>query len=118
MGGLMAHAALLRKPDTFGAAIIFSPSYWFSPAIAEETKRTSLARGQRVYVYAGGKESESMLPQARAMFERFKPIVATNPGKLLVEVPEGEHNEAAWRAVLPNALCWRFDPACHTPRLH
>lgn len=64
MGGLMAHAAVLRRPDVFGGAIIFSPSYWFSPAIAEETARTTLKPGQYALIYAGGKESESMLPQA------------------------------------------------------
>jgi predicted alpha/beta superfamily hydrolase len=111
MGGLMAHAAVLRRPDVFGGAIIFSPSYWFSPAIAEETARTTLKPGQYALIYAGGKESESMLPQARAMFETFS---AQSPSTRLnvLEDPNAGHNEAAWRAVLPTALCWRFDPVC------
>lgn len=112
MGGLMAHAALLRRPDVFGGTIIFSPSYWFSPAIAEETARTPLRAGQRVYVYAGGEESESMLPEAKAMFERLR---AEPPGwldKRFAENPLAGHNEAAWRAALPAALCWRFAPIC------
>ena len=111
MGGLMAHAALLRHPEVFGGALIFSPSYWFSPAIAEETARTPLRPEQRVLVYAGGKESESMLPQARAMFEAFttrSPTARVN----FLEDPNAGHNEAAWRAVLPAALCFRFDPIC------
>jgi len=111
MGGLMAHAALLRRPDVFGGAIIFSPSYWFSPAIAEETARTPLKPGQYALIYAGGKESESMLPKARAMFETLS---AQSPSTRLnfLEDPNAGHNEAAWRAVLPTALCRRFDPVC------
>ena len=111
MGGLMAHAALLRRPDVFGGAIIFSPSYWFSPAIAEETARTPLKPGQYALIYAGGKESDAMLPQARAMFETFtqgSPATRLN----FLEDPNAGHNEAAWRAVLPTALCRRFDPIC------
>lgn len=111
MGGLMAHAALLRRPDVFGGAIIFSPSYWFSPAIAEETARTPLKPGQYALIYAGGKESDAMLPQARAMFETFtqgSPSLRLN----FLEDPIAGHNEAAWRAVLPTALCRRFDPIC------
>jgi predicted alpha/beta superfamily hydrolase len=112
MGGLMAHAALLRRPDVFGGAIIFSPSYWFSPAIAEETARTPLNSRQRVFVYAGGKESESMVPDAKAMFERFHASGDGEFQKAFVENPEGEHNEAAWRIALQGALCWRFGPIC------
>lgn len=112
MGGLMAHAALLRRPDVFGGAIIFSPSYWFSPAIAPETARTPLRPGQRVYVYAGGQESESMVPDAKAMFRRFEASGGGVLDKVFVEIPEGGHNEASWRAVLPAALCWRFAPIC------
>jgi predicted alpha/beta superfamily hydrolase len=111
MGGLMAHAAVLRRPDVFGGAIIFSPSYWFSPAIAEETAATPLKSGQRVYVYAGGMESESMLPQARAMFETFS-VRSPSTRLNFLEDPNAGHNEAAWRAALPTALCWRFAPIC------
>lgn len=111
MGGLMAHAAVLRRPDVFGGAIIFSPSYWFSPAIAEETARTPLKPGQNALIYAGGKESESMLPQARAMFETFS-VRSPSTRLNFLEDPNAGHNEAAWRAVLPAALCWRFAPIC------
>jgi predicted alpha/beta superfamily hydrolase len=111
MGGLMAHAALLRRPDVFGGAILFSPSYWFSPAIAEETARTPLKPGQYALIYAGGKESESMLPEARAMFETFS-VRSPSTRLNFLEDPDAGHNEAAWRAVLPTALCRRFDPIC------
>jgi predicted alpha/beta superfamily hydrolase len=112
MGGLMAHAALLRRPEAFGGAIVFSPSYWFSPAIGPETARTPLRPGQRVYVYAGGQESEAMVPDAKAMFRRFEASGGGVLDKVFVEIPEGRHNEASWRAVLPAALCWRFAPIC------
>ena len=111
MGALMAHAALLRHPEVFGGALIFSPSYWFSPAIAEETARTPLTPGQSALIYAGGKESESMLPQARAMFDTF--TVRSPSARLdFLEDANAGHNEAAWRAALPTALCRRFHPIC------
>ena len=111
MGGLMAHAAVLRRPDVFGGAIIFSPSYWFSPAIAEETGRTPLKPGQYALIYAGGKDSESMLPKARAMFETLS-VQSPSTRLNFLEDPNGEHNEGAWRTALPTALCRRFDPIC------
>ncbi len=115
MGGLMAHAAALRRPEVFGAALIFSPSYWFSPAIAEETARTPLVPGQRVYVYAGGRESDEMLPQAEAMAGRFHARGPVPYATRFVTNPMGRHQEAAWRAALPAALCWRFALPCAGP---
>ncbi|MGL6289074.1 MAG: alpha/beta hydrolase [Silanimonas sp.] len=112
MGGLMAHAAVLRHPEVFGGALIFSPSYWFSPAIAEETARTPLRAGQRVFLYAGGAESESMVPEAKAMFERLRAAPPLMLDKDFVENPLAGHNETAWRAALPAGLCWRFAPIC------
>jgi predicted alpha/beta superfamily hydrolase len=112
MGGLMAHAALLRRPDVFGGALIFSPSYWFSPAIAEETARTPLRPQQRLYLYAGGSESASMLSDSKAMYERFRASGGGKFEKVFIEYPEGEHNEGAWRMVLRGGLCWRFEPIC------
>jgi predicted alpha/beta superfamily hydrolase len=112
MGGLMAHAAVLRRPGVFGSALVFSPSYWFSPAIAEETARTALKPGQRVYVYAGGAESEAMLPDARAVVAHLRASLPEGAALELVESPEAGHNEAAWRAALPGALCWLYRLPC------
>lgn len=114
MGGLMAHAALMRHPGVFSRALVFSPSYWFSPAIADETMRTPLRAGQRVYIYTGAAEGDDMMASAQAMSERWN---ATRPeGAMLqfVSTDHAEHNETAWRAALPAALCWSFAPVCES----
>lgn len=112
LGGLMAHAAVMRHPEVFGRALVFSPSYWFSPAIAEETASKPLQPGQRVYVYVGGSEGDGMQPDAEAMAARWKATLPEGAALQFLAVAEAGHNEAAWRAVLPEALCWSFAPAC------
>lgn len=114
MGGLMAHAAVMRHPGVFGRALVFSPSYWFSPAIAEETARTPLRPGQRVYVYVGGAEGGGMQPDAEAMAARWQATLPDSAALRFKAIAEAEHNETAWRAALPEALCWSFAPACDT----
>lgn len=114
MGGLMAHAAVMRRPEVFGRALVFSPSYWFSPAIAEETARTPLQPGQRVYVYVGGSEGGGMQPDAEAMAARWKTALPDSAALRFTASAKAEHNETAWRAALPAALCWSFAPACDT----
>ena len=112
LGGLMAHAAVMRHPEVFGRALVFSPSYWFSPAIAEETASKPLQPGQRVYLYVGGSEGDGMQPDAEAMAARWKATLPEGAALQFLAVAEAGHNEAAWRAVLPEALCWSFAPAC------
>ena len=115
LGGLMAHAAVMRHPDVFGRALVFSPSYWFSPAIAEETANTPLRPGQRVYMYVGGSEGSGMLPDAEAMAARWQATLPESAALRFTAVAAAEHNEPAWRAALPEALCWSFAPACAAP---
>ena len=112
MGGLMAHAAVMRHPEVFGRALVFSPSYWFSPAIAQETARTPLRPGQRVYIYVGGSEGSGMQSDAEAMEKRWKATLPDTAALRITVAAKAEHNEDAWRAVLPEALCWSFAPAC------
>jgi predicted alpha/beta superfamily hydrolase len=112
MGGLMAHAAVLRHPEVFGRALVFSPSYWFSPAIAEETTRSPLKAGQRVYIYMGAAEGDNMMSDAQAMSDRWKATLPEGADLQFVSAENAEHNENAWRAALPAALCWSFAPTC------
>lgn len=112
MGGLMAHAAVMRHPEVFGRALVFSPSYWFSPAIAQETTRTPLQPGQRVYIYVGGSEGSGMQSDAEAMEKRWKATLPDTATLRITVAAKAGHNEDAWRAVLPEALCWSFAPAC------
>ena len=112
MGGLMAHAAVMRHPEVFGRALVFSPSYWFSPAIAKETASTPLQPGQRVYVYVGGSEGGGMKQDAETMAARWKDTLPEGAALQFTAKADAEHNEAAWRAALPTALCWSFAPIC------
>jgi predicted alpha/beta superfamily hydrolase len=112
MGGLMAHAAVMRHPEVFGRALVFSPSYWFSPAIAEETTRSPLKAGQRVYIYMGAAEGDNMMADAQAMSDRWKATLPEGADVQFVSVENAKHSEDAWRAALPAALCWSFAPIC------
>ena len=116
MGGLMAHAAVMRHPGVFGRALVFSPSYWFSPAIAHETAITPLQPGQRVYVYVGGSEGDDMQSDAEAMAVRWKATLPATSALQFAAAAKAGHNEAAWRTALPDALCWGFAPACEAAK--
>lgn len=102
MGGLISHFALLEHPEVFGAAGVFSPSFWVSPQPFEATRAAVLPPDARVYLYMGGAEGGQMVQDMQAMAVLLQARV-----RLQVRVvPEAGHNEAAWRAEFPRAIRW------------
>jgi predicted alpha/beta superfamily hydrolase len=103
MGGLAAHYAIHRYPEIFGAAGVMSPSYWFAESVFHHTRNVRLPADARIYLYAGGREGDSMVADA----ERMKALLQSrmSPGSVFLHVvPDAEHNEAAWRAEFPRVL--------------
>lgn len=108
MGGLVSSYAISRYPEVFGVAGIFSPAYWLAPQAFADSGSRPPPHGERIYFYAGGSESETMVPDMKRMVAvlRRSGLPAHN---LEVQVnPVGRHNEAAWRAEFPRAVEWLF----------
>ena len=109
MGGLISHYALLRYPQVFGKAAIFSPSYWFSNEVYVQTKAHPWPAGTRSYFYIGGREGDESVADVRRML----PLLAT-PDHAVRDVtlhvePDAQHDERAWRAEFPRAVAWLFE---------
>ena len=108
MGALISSYAISRYPEVFGAAGIFSPAYWLAPQVFDYAAAQPPRRDARIYFYAGGSESDTMLPDMRRMVALLR-RAGLPPRSLEVEVnPVGRHNEAAWRAQFPRAAAWLF----------
>jgi predicted alpha/beta superfamily hydrolase len=108
MGGLISHYAIHRYPQVFGKAGVFSPSYWFAPQVFELTRKQPLPATARVYLYAGGKEGAETVDDAQRMHTLLAEASAGRDGAVLRLLPQGEHNEAAWRSEFPRAVIWLF----------
>jgi predicted alpha/beta superfamily hydrolase len=108
MGGLICSYAISRYPQVFGAAGIFSPAYWLAPQVFADTESRPPPPGERIYFYAGGSESEAMLPDMQRMVALLRRMgLAVRDLEVRVN-PVGRHNEAAWRAEFPRAVEWLF----------
>jgi hypothetical protein len=60
----------------------------------------------RLYFYAGGSESDTMLPDMKRMVAVLE-RAGLPPRNLEVRInPVGRHNEVAWRAEFPRAIEW------------
>ncbi len=110
MGGLISACGVLKYPETFGLAGIFSPSYWFAydslkQSITNPSKNYS--RIKLIHV-AGEKEGANMKfyiqKTVQAFSEQQVPLL-----NLRVKIdPDGAHNEGYWKREFAAAYQWLF----------
>lgn len=106
LGGLLSFYALIKYPETFGNAGIFSPSFWFSNRIFDFVTESDISPDSRFYFLAGSEESENMVPDQNKMVDLLlKNGVSKNNLKSII-IEGGEHKEALWRDNFPEAYQW------------
>jgi predicted alpha/beta superfamily hydrolase len=110
MGGLISYHAGLMNPGVFGKMMIFSPSLWMSKIIFDHTETFEPLNRSRIYLYAGGRESENHLPNVQKLEAIIrKKMVEGHQIDLNFSVNEdASHNEVHWREEFPLALKWLF----------
>ena len=105
MGGLISLYAVMRYPQVFGGAGIFSPAFWIAPRLYDAaTTFNPLNEQPALYFYAGKAESATMVSDMRKMVD----ILQKKRNYKLLEVvnPLGQHNEKYWRQDFPNFYNW------------
>jgi glycosidase/predicted alpha/beta superfamily hydrolase len=110
LGGLISHYAMYEYPEVFGKVGIFSPSYWYAPAVLDYTSKRKLRADTRVYFYAGGKEGEEMVPDMQRVVDVIRQQHFPERNLATHVEPQAQHNEAAWRVEFPRAVEWLFGP--------
>ena len=110
MGGLISFYAGLSNPGVFGKMMIFSPSLWISKKIFEQTKSFEPLQRSKIYLYAGGQESEQHLPNVQRLeaIIREKMVLGHHIDFHLSVNQVGSHGEMYWREEFPKALSWLF----------
>ncbi|MBF4485158.1 alpha/beta hydrolase-fold protein [Flavobacterium sp. CSZ] len=106
LGGLVSYYAILKYPETFGKAGIFSPSFWFSNNIYTLTEQATKIK-TKIYFLCGDKESDDMVRDMTKM-ERLldtKRCYCLHLTKSKI-VKGGEHNEKLWRDGFVKAVLW------------
>jgi alpha-glucosidase len=99
MGGLISMYAVLKYPNVFGGAGIFSPAFWIGPAIFNDISKKGAAVNSRIYFYCGGQEGDTMEQDMVRAFEEMRKV-SQSPMISLVR-PEGKHTESVWREEFP-----------------
>lgn len=108
VGGLISFYALLKFPDVFGNAGVFSPSFWFSEEIFTLMEEVKEIDG-KIYFMAGDHESKNMIPDLDHM-EKLVLDKVNNSNQVFKKiVRNGRHNEKSWRKEFTEAYKWLIE---------
>ena len=110
MGGLVSIFSGIMYPEVFGKLMIFSPSLWVVPKIKLSFLDMHEPQDTRIYLYAGGEESNTMIDHVQRFKKRLlkKDDKADNLKVHLSINKEGKHNEVYWSDEFPKAIEWLF----------
>ncbi|MEI7979516.1 MAG: alpha/beta hydrolase-fold protein [Bacteroidota bacterium] len=109
MGGLISSYAMLKYPNVFGKAGIFSPALWFSNSIFVDAINNNKTTNQKYYFVCGKNESTTMVKWQDSLNAVLisKGFINNVDVKNVVK-PEGTHSEAFWKAEFGACYDWLF----------
>jgi len=104
MGGLISYYAMIKQPQVFGKAGIFSPAFWMAPAINSLTDSLAGRVNGKFFFYMGGKEGETYINDMVTIQE----LLGEKSASMIYSVvdDEGMHNEKAWRKWFAEFYSW------------
>ncbi|MBC7494231.1 MAG: alpha/beta hydrolase, partial [Flavobacterium sp.] len=110
MGGLVSIFSGLMYPEVYGKLMIFSPSLWVVPKINFAGLDFFEPNDTKIYLYAGGDESETMIKHVMKFKKKIlKNELVANKMKIKLSTNMwGKHNETYWSDEFPKAIEWLF----------
>lgn len=105
LGGLMSYYMLMTYPETYGGAIVFSPSFWVNDKVYELHKSVEDLSEKRIYMDAGELEKSTVTNAQKVYDLLIESGVPASNLKFDVEAKEG-HWHLTWRKGFPKAYPW------------
>ena len=104
MGGLIAYYAAITKPQIFGRAGVFSPSFWIAPGLGSITENISIKVSGKFFFSIGKLEGAGYVTDMENMMDKLATHSSIISYSIITEA--GEHNERAWRQTFPLFYKW------------
>jgi len=116
MGGLISLYAILKYPDVFSRAGIFSPAFWVAPeAYSYVGAAPPLRSDSRLYFVIGAQEAANADEAATYVKDQERMVDSLvahglQRGRNIVVLSraDGKHSEWFWRREFPAAYQWLF----------
>ncbi|PKB15591.1 alpha/beta hydrolase [Flavobacterium sp. 5] len=109
LGGLTSYYAVIKYPEVFGKAGVFSPAFWINRTEINDLTTNSKKLKVKIYFLCGDSEGndDSMVKD----LDHIELLLNTNRCYCLhlnkkVIIKGGHHNEKLWRDGFSNAILW------------
>ena len=106
LGGLISLYAVIKYPETFGNAGIFSPAFWVNPEIYELVVTNKISKEGKFFFLAGTEESETMVSDMEKMVTFLLENGVDRAHIVTKIITGGKHNEGMWSTYFPEAYQW------------
>ncbi|WP_259067485.1 alpha/beta hydrolase [Mucilaginibacter sp. X4EP1] len=106
MGGLISMYAILKYPNVFGKAGIFSPAFWIAPDIFLFAQQQHLSTKSGFYFVCGDAESATMVSDMKKMADIIHSKSISEENAPVVIVKGASHNEKQWNGDFPAFYVW------------
>lgn len=109
-GGIVSFYAMLKYPDVFGKAAVFSPSFWVNKnELLKFVAETKLPANNRIYMVTGQLEGRTMVRTMEKETEQLLKFGFPKANLKTKIVPQGRHNEALWNSQFEEVYKWLFE---------
>lgn len=116
-GGLASLWLALHRPETFGAALVVSPSVWWDDRfVLRDAVNASPSRLSRLWVDMGGQEGGQAVTLARELTGVLRRRGWSGDMLRFVEDPQGRHDEASWARRVPAMLDFLYGSGRSAPQ--
>jgi len=106
MGGLISMYAILKYPDVFSKAGIFSPAFWIAPDIYQFAQLQHISAKSGFYFVCGDAESDTMVSDMNKMADIIRSKGITDENAPVVIAKGASHNEKQWNGDFPAFYNW------------
>lgn len=107
MGANISLAAISMYPEVFSKAILLSPAYWLDPKLFDIVGDKSPRLDAKIYSSCGTFEGNGEVLQDMLRMNILMADIGYQDGQLMImDWPEGKHNEAFWAEEFPRAYQW------------
>lgn len=104
MGAVFAYYAMLKHPDIFGKAGVFSPAFRAAPGMRQLTDSLASKSNGKFFFYIGENEGRGFVNDMQDMMELLGE--RSSAQVYAVTDAKGRHNEKAWRKWFPEFYNW------------
>lgn len=111
LGGLVSYYAVMKHPEVFGKAGVFSPSFWFNRKEIIELTKTIPKIKTKIYFLCGDNEGDADMITDLNQIDDLLSEKRSKSKHLTKKtiVKGGQHNEKLWRDGFVNAYLWLFN---------